>query len=114
MLKTLEQFCKSLYIGHLWDVLFAQTSIQRKHTVDCMLQQGSVAEQCNCMLEEHIIAMLNRTHLPICFWGKALFTYSHLLNMTPLSAIMPNATPYEIVHKRKPDYPTLCVFGCRM
>jgi hypothetical protein len=78
-----------------------------------MLQQGGVAERRNRTLEEHIIAMLNGARLPIRFWGEALYTYSCLLNMTPSSAIPRDTTPYEMVHKRKPDYSTLCVFGCR-
>jgi hypothetical protein len=65
------------------------------------------------MLEEHVVAMLNSARLPICFWGKALYTYGRLLNMTPSSAILPNTTPYKMVHKRKPNYSTLCIFGCR-
>jgi hypothetical protein len=101
------------YISHLWDTFFAQTGIQCKHTVEGMSQQGSVAKRCNRTLEEHIIAMLNGARLPIRFWGEALYTYGRLLNMTPSSAIPPDTTPYEMVHKRKPDYSTLRVFGCR-
>jgi hypothetical protein len=56
--------------------------------------------------------MLNGAHLPICFWGKALYTYSCLLNMTPLSVVPPNTTPYKMAHKHKLDYSTLHVFGC--
>jgi hypothetical protein len=101
------------YIGHLWDAFFAEHSIRRKHTVEGMLQQGGVAERCNRMLEEHVVAMLNGARLPTRFWGEALYTYGHLLNMTPLSAIPPDTTPYEMAHKRKPDYSTLHIFGCR-
>jgi hypothetical protein len=78
-----------------------------------MLQQGGVAEHRNCTLEEHVVAMLNGAHLPACFWGKALYMYGCLLNMTPLSAILPDTTPYKMAHKRKPNYLTLRVFGCR-
>jgi hypothetical protein len=100
------------YIGYLWDAFFTQTGIQRKHTVEGILQQGGVAECCNHTLEEHVIAMLNSACLPICFWGKALYTYGRLLNMTPSSAILPDKTPYKMVHKCKPDYSTLHLFGC--
>jgi hypothetical protein len=77
-----------------------------------MLQQGSVAERRNRTLEEHIITMLNGARLPIRFWGKALYTYGRLLNMTPSSAILPDTTPYKMAHKRKPNYSMLRVFGC--
>jgi hypothetical protein len=77
-----------------------------------MLQQGGIAERCNCTLEEHIVAMLNGAHLPTRFWGKALYMYGCLLNMMPLSAIPPDTMLYKMAHKRKPDYSTLCIFGC--
>jgi hypothetical protein len=77
-----------------------------------MSQQGGVAERRNCMLEEHVVTMLNSTHLPTHFWGKALYTYSRLLNMIPSAAIPAGTTLFEMVNKRKPDYSTLHVFGC--
>jgi hypothetical protein len=113
LIECLHNNKGSEYISHLWDAFFAEHGIWRKHTVEGMLQQGSVAERCNCTLEEHVVAMLNGACLPICFWGKALYTYGCLLNMMPLSAILPNTTPYEMAHKRKPNYLTLRVFGCR-
>jgi hypothetical protein len=103
----------SEYIGHLWDAFFAEHGIRHEHTVEGMSQQGGVAERRNHTLEEHIIAMLNSASLPTRFWGKALYMYGCLLNMTPSSAIPPDTTPYEMVHKCKPDYSTLRVFGCR-
>jgi hypothetical protein len=59
------------YIGHIWDTYFAETSICCKHTVEGMLQQGGIREHHNCTLED-IVTMLNGTHLPTQFWGKAL------------------------------------------
>jgi hypothetical protein len=49
------------YIGHIWDVYFAETGICCKHTVEGMSQQGGVVEHRNCMLEEHVIAMKELT-----------------------------------------------------
>jgi hypothetical protein len=109
----LDQFCQPLYIGHLWDAFFAEHGIWREHTVEGMLQQGGVTERCNCTLEEHVVAMLNGARLLTRFWGEVLYTYGRLLNMTPLSAIPPDMTPYKMAHKRKPDYSTLRIFGCR-
>jgi hypothetical protein len=112
LIKCLHNDKGGEYIGHLWDAFFAEHGIRRKHTVEGMLQQGSVAERRNRTLEEHVVAMLNGAHLPTRFWGEALYTYGCLLNMTPSSAIPPDTTPYEMVHKRKPNYSTLRVFGC--
>jgi hypothetical protein len=101
------------YIGHIWDAYFAETGIRRKHTVEGMSQQGGVAERRNRTLEEHVVAMLNGARLPTRFWGEALYTYSRLLNMIPSAAIPAGTTPFEMANKRKPDYSTLRVFGCR-
>jgi hypothetical protein len=92
---------------HSWLEAAHDTHVQQS-------QQGGVAECRNCMLEEHVVAMLNGACLPTRFWGEALYMYSCLLNMTPLSAIPPDTTPYEMAHKRKPNYSTLRVFGCRV
>jgi hypothetical protein len=59
LIKCLHNNKGGKYIGHLWDAFFAEHSIRCKHMVEGMLQQGSVAEHRNCMLEEHIVAMLN-------------------------------------------------------
>jgi transposase InsO family protein len=100
------------YIGHIWDTYFAETGICHKHTMEGMSQQGGVVERCNHMLEEHVVTMLNGACLPTRFWGKALYTYSRLLNMIPSAAIPAGTTPFEMANKRKPDYSTLRVFGC--
>jgi hypothetical protein len=76
-------------------------------------QQNGVAERQNRTLEEHVMAMLNNARLPICFWGKVLLYYTWLLNMCLLAAIPANTTPYKMANKRKPNYLTLRVFGCR-
>jgi hypothetical protein len=101
------------YIGHIWDAYFAETGIRCEHTMEGMSQQGSVVERRNRMLEEHIIAMLNGARLPTRFWGEALYTYSHLLNMILSAAIPAGMTLFEMANKCKPDYSTLRVFGCR-
>jgi hypothetical protein len=112
LIKCLHNNKGGEHIGHLWDAFFTEHGIRCKHTVEGMLQQGSVAERCNCTLEEHVVAMLNGACLPICFWGKALYMYGCLLNMMPLSAIPPDTMLYKMAHERKPDYSTLCIFGC--
>jgi hypothetical protein len=57
--------------------------------------------------------MLNNARLAIRFWGEALSYYAQLLNMCPSAAIPANTTPYKMANKRKLDYSTLRVFGCR-
>jgi hypothetical protein len=86
------------YIGHIWDLYFAETGICCKHTTEGMLQQGGVAERRNCTLEEHVVAMLNGACLPTRFWGKVLYMYSCLLNMIPSAAIPAGTTLFDMVN----------------
>lgn len=56
--------------------------------------------------------MLKDANLPDHFWGEALQTYSILHNICPTKAV-PNTTPFERFHQRKPTVSHLRVFGCK-
>jgi transposase InsO family protein len=101
------------FIGIKWDAFFAQHSIRRAHTVKASPQQNGVAERLNRTLEEPLVAMLNGARLPARFWGEGLNYLRHVIVRNPSSSIPAGTTPYEMVHKRKPDYSPLRVFGCR-
>jgi hypothetical protein len=58
--------------------------------------------------------MLNGARLPTCFWGKGLNYLRHVIVHSPSSSIPAGTTPYKMVHKRKPDYSSLRLFGCRV
>jgi hypothetical protein len=101
------------FIGIKWDAFFAQHGIWREHTVKASPQQNGVAECLNRTLEELLVAMLNRARLPARFWGEGLNYLRHVIVRSLSSSIPAGTTPYEMVHKRKPDYSPLRVFGCR-
>jgi transposase InsO family protein len=101
------------FIGIKWDAFFAQHGIRRKHTVKASAQQNGVAERLNRTLEELLVAMLNGARLPARFWGKGLNLLRHVILRSLSTSIPTGTTPYEMVHKCKPDYSPLRVFGCR-
>jgi transposase InsO family protein len=101
------------FIGIKWNAFFAQHGIRRENTVKASPQQNGVAERLNRTLEELLVAMLNRARLPARFWGEGLNYLRHVIVHSPSSSIPAGTTPYEMVHKRKPDYSPLRVFGCR-
>jgi transposase InsO family protein len=101
------------FIGIKWDAFFAQHGIRRTHTVKALPQQNGVAERLNRTLEELLVATLNGAHLPAHFWGEGLNYLRHVIVCSPSSSIPAGTTPYEMAHKRKPDYSPLRVFGCR-
>jgi transposase InsO family protein len=100
------------FIGIKWDAFFAQHGIRREHTVKASPQQNGVAEHLNRTLEELLVAMLNGARLPACFWGEGLNYLHHIIVRSPSSSIPEGTMPYEMLHKRKPDYSPLHVFGC--
>jgi hypothetical protein len=51
--------------------------------------------------------------LPVRFWGEGLSYLRHVIVRSPSSSIPTDTTPYEMAHKRKPDYSPLLVVGCR-
>jgi transposase InsO family protein len=99
------------FIGIKWDEFFAQHGIWCEHTVKALPQPNGVAERLNRTLKELLIAMLNGARLPTRFWGKGLNYLRHVIVRSPSSSIPPGTTPYEMVHKRKPDYSPLRVFA---
>jgi hypothetical protein len=101
------------FISIKWKAFFAQHGIRREHTVKVSPQQNSVADRLNRTLEELLVAMLNGTRLPARFWGEGLNYLRHVIVRSLSSAIPTGTTPYEMVHKRKPNYSPLRMFGCR-
>jgi transposase InsO family protein len=91
------------FTGIKWDTFFAQHGIRRGHTVKASPQQNGIAERLNCTLEELLVAMLNGARLPVRFWGERLNYLRHVIVRSPSSSIPAGTTPYEMVHKRKPD-----------
>ncbi|KAL2614222.1 hypothetical protein R1flu_025914 [Riccia fluitans] len=55
--------------------------------------------------------MLSHSSLPPEFWAEAINTVAYLVNLSPCSAVQLK-TPFELWHKRVPDYSKLQVFGC--
>jgi transposase InsO family protein len=103
----------SEFIGIKWHVFFAQHGICHEHTVKASPQQNGFAECLNRTLEELLVTMLNGVRLPARFSGKGLNYLRHVIVRSRSSSIPTGTTPYEMAHKRKPDYSPLRVFGCR-
>lgn len=55
-------------------------------------------------------ALLFQAGLPVRFWGEAISTTTHLINLT-LSKVLQGLTPHEVLFGRKPSYEHLRVFG---
>lgn len=55
--------------------------------------------------------MLAHASMPLKFWDEAFSSAVYLINRTP-SKVTGMQTPFERLLNQKPDYASLCVFGC--
>lgn len=99
------------YLSNEFKSFCVQKGIQYHLTVPYTPQQNSIAERMNRTLLEKARAMIHGAELSKEFWGEAILTATHLLNMIPSKAISFDKTPYELWHKRKPKLNLLKVFG---
>ena len=85
--------------------------ILRHRTVRNTLQQNGVAERMNRTLLEKVRCLWFITGMPKMFWGEALSTVAHLVNMSPSTTINLKC-PAEKWIGRKLNIDYLKVFGC--
>ena len=71
-------------------------------TVHDTPEQNRVAERLNCTLVEKSRAMLLESNLPKSLWGYAILHANYLKNCTHTRSL-PDKTPYEMVHNKKPN-----------
>ena len=64
-------------------------------------QLNGVAERRNRTLLEMVRSMMNRASLPITFWGYALETTAHILNLVPTKKVA--KTPHEMWSGKRPS-----------
>ena len=85
--------------------------IKRETTIPYTPQQNGVVERMNRTLLEAVRSMLHHAGLPLRFWAEAVSTAAYLRNQSP-TVQLKDRTPYECIHKRKPEIGHLKVFGC--
>jgi GAG-pre-integrase domain len=86
--------------------------ITRQYTVQVRPQQNGIAERANQTIQEHVVAMLNKSGLPALFLGQAVAAYVHIWNHCSTTHLTADTTPYELWHHKKPDVSHLQVWGC--
>ena len=96
--KAMKEFC-------------IKKGIQQQYSILYTPEQNGVAERLNRTITEEIRAMLYQAKLPKRFWAEALSTAMYLKNRSPHS-YLDGKTPYEILHRQKPNLSHLRVFGC--
>ena len=74
-------------------------------------QQNSIVERKHQHIMNVTRALLFQANLPKSFWSFAVLHAIFLINRTP-TPTLENASPYEILHNKTPDFSFLKVFGC--
>ncbi|KAL2251745.1 UNVERIFIED_CONTAM: Retrovirus-related Pol polyprotein from transposon TNT 1-94 [Sesamum indicum] len=85
--------------------------IKRHKTNPYTPQQNGVAERMNRTLLDKARCLLVSSGLPKTFWGEAVLTAAHLINMSPSVPLL-GKTPEHAWNGRIPDLSALRVFGC--
>jgi hypothetical protein len=75
-------------------------------------QLNGVAERRNRTLLDMVRSMMSRASLPISFWGYALETAAHILNLVPTKKVA--KTPHEMWTGKVPSLAHIKVWGCEV
>ena len=75
-------------------------------------QLNGLAERMNRTLMERVRCLLSEAKLPNSFWGEALLTAAHVINLSPAVALQSDV-PNSVWYGKDVSYDHLRVFGCK-
>ena len=76
-----------------------------------MHQQNGTAERKHRHITTMGLTLLAEAGLPLCYWGEAFITATHLINMLP-TPLLQFISPVDKLFQKQPDFNSLKVFGC--
>jgi len=95
-----------------FDEYCRQQSIQHKKTPPKTSQLNGLAERMNRTLIERVRCLLSEAKLPGSFWGEALHTVAHVINLSSV-VILQADVPDRVWYGKDVSYSHLRVFGCK-
>ena len=96
----------------LFDEYCKQQGIRHQKTPPKTPQLNGLAERMNRTLIERVRCLLSQAQLPRTFWGEALSTVVHVLNLTPCVPLQFDV-PDRVWTGKDVSYNHLRVFGCK-
>ncbi|KAL1204516.1 Retrovirus-related Pol polyprotein from transposon RE1 [Cardamine amara subsp. amara] len=110
-IKTLRSDNGGEYTSNAFKEFVGKHGIVHQTSCAYTPQQNGVTERKNRHLMEVARAMMFDKNVPKTYWGDAVMTASHLINMLP-TRNLGDRSPYEVLNKTKPYVDHLRVFGC--
>ncbi|RDX88079.1 hypothetical protein CR513_30373, partial [Mucuna pruriens] len=95
-----------------FDVYCRQQGIRHEKTPPKTPQLNGLAERMNRTLIERVRCMLSEARLPKHFWGEALYTIMHVINLSPVVSLN-TEVPNKIWFDKDVKYDHLRVFSCK-
>ena len=95
-----------------FDAYCKMHGIKHQKTPPKTPQLNGLAERMNRTLMERVRSLLSDAKLPKSFWGEALNTVAHVINLTPTIALEGDV-PDKVWYGRDVSYDHLRVFGCK-
>lgn len=95
-----------------FDAYCRQFGIRHQKTPPKTPQLNGLAERMNRTIVERIRCLLSEAKLPQTFWGEALYSAVHVINLSPI-VILDGEVPNKVWTGKHVSYDHLRVFGCR-
>ncbi|PKU60191.1 Retrovirus-related Pol polyprotein from transposon TNT 1-94 [Dendrobium catenatum] len=110
-IRTLRTDGGSEFVNHKFATYLSNHGILHQISCPYTPEQNGVAERKHRHIIETTRTLLKKASVPYLHWPEAVLTSTYLINRMP-SPVTFNSTPFELLHKSKPDYTHLKVFGC--
>ena len=95
-----------------FDAYCREQGIKHQRTPPKTPQLNGLAERMNRTLVERVRCLLSDARLPKSFWGEALNTVAHIINLSPTTALQGDV-PNRVWYGKDVSYDYLRVFGCK-
>ena len=109
-IKTLVSDQGGKYTGQEFADYLEEQGTKHRFTVHDTPESNGIAEHLNRTKVERACAMLLASNLPKSLWGYAVLNANFIKNHTHTSAL-PDKTPYEVIHHKKPNLVDTYVWG---
>ncbi|GMF36113.1 unnamed protein product [Phytophthora fragariaefolia] len=110
--KTIKRLCLDSggeYTDKAFKTYLDRSGIKHEKTVPYRLQQNGLAERMNQGLVEMACCMIYQEGIDNKWWAEAVSTATWIINRDP--NLVSVKTPYEIVHRTKPQLNNMKAFG---